>query len=62
MKKLLIVPALLGITIGTSSAAVVVPAGITAFHQGDSLNGNGSILKAADGSGMAKGDADDPST
>ena len=62
MNALTKLPLFLGVTIGTASAAVVVPAGITAFHQGDSLNGNGSILKAADGSGMAKGDADDPST
>ena len=62
MNTLTKLPLFLGVTIGTASAAVVVPAGITAFHQGDSLNGNGSILKAADGSGMAKGDADDPST
>ncbi|MDA9831882.1 hypothetical protein N9C66_11145, partial [Akkermansiaceae bacterium] len=41
----------------------VVPIkGIKAFHQGDSLDTNGSVLKIADGSGMAKGDANDPST
>ena len=62
MKILTNFPIILGVTIGTASAAVVVPAGITAFHQGDSLDGNGSVLKAVDGSGMAKGDADDPST
>ena len=62
MNALTKLPLLLGITIGTASAAIVIPAGITAFHQGDSLDGNGSILKAADGSGMAKGVADDPAT
>ena len=62
MNTLTKLPLLLGVTIGTASAAIVIPAGITAFHQGDSLDGNGSILKAADGSGMAKGDADDPAT
>jgi len=62
MNALTKLPLFLGITIGTASAAIVIPAGITAFHQGDSLDGNGSIVKAADGSGMAKGNADDPST
>ncbi|MGY8649021.1 MAG: PEP-CTERM sorting domain-containing protein [Verrucomicrobiales bacterium] len=62
MNALTKLPLFLGIAIGTASAAIVIPAGITAFHQGDSLDGNGSIVKAADGSGMAKGNADDPST
>lgn len=60
IKQLL--PALAVASIGTASAALVVPTGITAFHQGDSLAGNGSTLKVIDGSGMAKGDANDPST
>ncbi|MFP6872643.1 MAG: LamG-like jellyroll fold domain-containing protein, partial [Verrucomicrobiales bacterium] len=46
----------------SSGAAVINSIGITAFHQGDSLNGNGSTLRAIDGSGMTKGDANDPST
>ena len=41
----------------------VVPiAEVFAFHQGDSFDANGSILKIADGSGMAKVDSEDPST
>ncbi len=60
IKKLL--PAFAAASIGTASAALVVPTGITAFHQGDSLAGDGSSLKAIDGSGMTKGDANDPST
>jgi len=47
---------------GHASAGLVVPTGIEAFHQGDSLNGDGSVLKVIDGSGMTKTDADDPST
>jgi hypothetical protein len=46
----------------SSGAAVINSIGITAFHQGDSLNANGSTLRAIDGSGMTKGDANDPST
>ena len=46
----------------TASADLVVPSDIKAFHQGDSLNGNGSAPKVIDGSGMTKVDADDPST
>ncbi len=60
IKKLL--PAFAVASIGTAAAALVVPTGINAFHQGDSLAGDGSALKAIDGSGMAKGTADDPST
>ena len=45
-----------------ASAELVVPSGITAFHQGDSLTGNGSTLDAINGTGMTKPDADDPST
>ena len=50
------------LAIGTASAAVVIPSGITAFHQGDSLAGDGSTLRVIDGSGMLKPDVDDPST
>jgi len=60
IKQLL--PAFAVASIGTASAALVVPTGITAFHQGDSLDANGSSLRAIDGSGMTKGDANDPST
>ena len=45
-----------------ASADLVVPSAIKTFHQGDTLTGNGSALRAIDGSGMAKGDPDDPST
>jgi hypothetical protein len=48
--------------VGPVDRNVVSIANVFAFHQGDSLNGNGSVLKIADGSGMAKGDADDPAT
>ena len=41
---------------------VVSIAEVFAFHQGDSFDANGSVLKIADGSGMAKIDAEDPST
>ncbi len=58
----LLVPALTVLTAGIASAALVVPTGINAFHLGDSLDGNGSTLRTIDGSGMAKGDAEDPST
>ncbi|YCM46333.1 PEP-CTERM sorting domain-containing protein [Verrucomicrobiaceae bacterium 227] len=60
IQKLL--PAIAVVSIGTASAALLVPTGITAFHQGDSLDGDGSTLKVIDGSGMTKGDANDPST
>jgi hypothetical protein len=60
IKKLL--PIITIASIGSATAALVVPTGINAFHQGDSLDGNGSTLRAIDGSGMAKGDANDPST
>lgn len=61
MKKLALLT-LTAITVGPASATVVIPTGIMAFHQGDSASGNGSHLKTIDGSGMAKGDTDDPST
>ncbi|MDA7609299.1 hypothetical protein N8660_02760 [Akkermansiaceae bacterium] len=49
--------------IGTTAHADEIPiAGIEAFHQGDSLDGDGSVLKAIDGSGLDMIDADDPST
>jgi hypothetical protein len=48
--------------ISGGGASVINSSGITAFHQGDSLDGNGSIQKTIDGSGMAKEDANDPST
>ena len=48
--------------VGPIDGNVVPIAKVSAFHQGDSLNANGSVLKIADGSGMAKGDANDPST
>jgi len=48
--------------IHSATADLVVPSAINAFHQGDSLSGDGSVLKAIDGSGMAKPDTDDPST
>ena len=49
--------------LGATAGAGEIPiAGIEAFHQGDSLDGDGSILKAIDGSGMDKIDLDDPST
>ena len=60
IKKLL--PIISVASTGFASAALVVPTGISAFHQGDSLDGNGSTLRVIDGSGMAKGDANDPST
>ena len=41
---------------------VVPVVGITGFHRGDTQTGNGSILRLTDGSGVAKGDANDPST
>jgi hypothetical protein len=47
---------------GHASADVIVPTGVEAFHQGDSLDGNGSVLRVIDGSGMTKGDPDDPAT
>ncbi len=43
-------------------ADVVIPVGINAFHQGDSLNGNGSTLRVLDGSGMSQPDLADPTT
>jgi hypothetical protein len=46
----------------TAGAGEIPIAGIEAFHQGDSLDGNGSVLKAIDGSGMDMIDVDDPST
>jgi len=60
IKKLL--PVLSITSIGAASAALVSPTGITVFHQGDSLAGDGSMLRVVDGSGMSKPDADDPST
>ena len=48
--------------VGPIDGNVVPIAKVSAFHQGDSLDANGSVLKIADGSGMAKGDANDPST
>ena len=49
-------------TVATLDAAEIPIAGIEAFHQGDTLDGSGSPLRTIDGSGMTKGDADDPST
>ena len=46
----------------TAGAGEIPITGIEAFHQGDSLDGNGSALKAIDGSGMDMLDIDDPST
>ena len=46
----------------TTKAGEIPISGIESFHQGDSLDGNGSVLKAIDGSGMDKVDFDDPST
>ncbi|MDA7789850.1 hypothetical protein N8967_03900, partial [Akkermansiaceae bacterium] len=46
----------------TSGAGEIPITGIEAFHQGDSLDGDGSFLKAIDGSGMDMIDPDDPST
>lgn len=43
-------------------AELVVPTDIKAFHQGDSLAGDGSVLDVINGSGMAKADPDDPAT
>ena len=62
---LLRLPATLVIALGAlqpASAELVVPSAIKAFHQGDSLTGDGSVLEVMNGSGMTKGDADDPST
>ena len=44
------------------SADVVIPNSIKAFHQGDSLTGNGAALQVINGSGMSKPDPNDPST
>ena len=44
------------------SAEVIVPAGISAFHQGDSLSDSGSSLRVIDGSGMNRPDLNDPAT
>jgi len=46
----------------TAGASEIPIAGIDAFHQGDSLDGDGSILDAINGTGMDKIDADDPKT
>ena len=44
------------------SADVIIPSSIKAFHQGDSLTGNGAALQIINGSGMSKPDPNDPST
>jgi len=44
------------------SADIVIPNSIKAFHQGDSLTGNGAALQVINGSGMSKPDPNDPST
>ena len=44
------------------SADVIIPSSIKAFHQGDSLTGNGAALQVINGSGMSKPDPNDPST
>ncbi|MEZ7921125.1 MAG: lamin tail domain-containing protein [Akkermansiaceae bacterium] len=44
------------------SADVLIPSSIKAFHQGDSLTGNGAALQIINGSGMSKPDANDPTT
>lgn len=46
----------------SASADLVIPGAIKAFHQGDSLTGNGSTLQVINGSGMSKADASDPAT
>ncbi len=43
-------------------ADLVIPSSIKAFHQGDSLSGDGSASRVIDGSGMSKIDANDPTT
>ena len=52
-----------GIVFAPLSHAANIPiTGVEGFHQGDSLNGTGSILTAINGSGMTRPDPDDPST
>ncbi|MDB4541869.1 lamin tail domain-containing protein [bacterium] len=46
----------------SASADLVIPSSIKAFHQGDSLSGNGSTLQVINGSGMSKANPNDPST
>ncbi len=48
--------------LATAGAAEIPIAGIEAFHQGDSLDGDGSVLSAINGTGMDKSDADNPTT
>jgi len=51
------------LAIAYSCHAAVIPIfGIEAFHQGDSLDANGSVLRAIDRSGMSIPDSNDPST
>jgi hypothetical protein len=58
----LLVAAVISLQVFESRAASLPVLGVEGFHQGDSLNANGSVLRVIDGSGMTMGDADDPST
>ncbi len=59
----LLVVAVISLQVFESRAASLPVSGVEGFHRGDSDSpGNGSVSRVIDGSGMTKGDADDPST
>ena len=50
------------LSICATQAELIPISGIEAFHQGDSLDGDGSVLDVINGTGMNKVDPEDPST
>ena len=64
LSKLLLGAAVTLLASHHASHADLIPitGGIQAFHQGDSLDGDGSVLNAINGTGMNQVDAEDPTT